>query len=72
MNKRFISLFLAVLMLVTMIPINKVRAEDGEDSYINVNNGFKESMVIDDPANFEYLKYLAENYEFGTNDNMIT
>lgn len=69
-NKKFISLAIALLILIGVLPVTNVFAEEGK--VYKIENNFKEDMVIDDPINYDYLSYLAKNYEFGTNDKIRT
>lgn len=38
----------------------------------DLGNSYKGELVIDDPINFDYDKWFLENYEFGTNDEIIS
>lgn len=71
--KKFGALFMALMLIVLGFGnIGTVFAEDGDSNDIYLNNGYKTPMVIDDPANFDYVKYWIDNYEYGTNINLAS
>ena len=52
--------------------LGTVLAENEDNSDIYLSNEYKRPMVIDDPANFDYVKYWINNYKYGTNTDLAS
>lgn len=66
--RRIKPLLLGVIIATSLFATQQVKAEEMYD----LGNSYKGELVIDDPINFDYDKWFLENYEFGTNDEIIS